>query len=126
MPTPTPFETWLNLFRLPLSGDVAQTIDPRFFSPTVTLDFAGDPQVEGSIVANVASYGSQLDALIGAVLRLGKAAGIDLADLQAMSDRIETEKHAQRAALRGQAERALKTLEKEDAEGYRALVQSLR
>lgn len=66
------------MFRLPLSGDVTQTIAPwtAFFSPfnnqysaiTVNLGRSSAPAVEEEVLAAVGSYGKQLgrigDALI--------------------------------------------------------------
>lgn len=58
------------VFKLPLSGDVAQTINPWtvFFNPTgnqfglinVTLGQSSNPKVEEEVLSDVASYGMQL------------------------------------------------------------------
>lgn len=57
-------------FRLPLSGNVAQTINPWtvFFNPTgsqlglvnINLGTSSNPAVEEQILSDVASYGKQL------------------------------------------------------------------
>lgn len=119
-------DAWFDMFRLPLSGDVSQTMDPRVFSPNVTVDFAGNAAVEGAIVANVASYGRQLDVLIGAVLMLGRTAGVDMAELSKLSAEIEAEKARQVGALRGAAEQALEHLRHHDPDGYAALISGLK
>ena len=66
------------VFKLPLSGDVVQSINPwtSFFSPSggqyglvnITLGQSSEPKVEAEVLSDVASYGKQLgqigDALI--------------------------------------------------------------
>lgn len=66
------------VFKLPLSGDVVQTINPwtSFFSPSggqyglvnINLGQSSEPKVEADVLSDVASYGKQLgqigDALI--------------------------------------------------------------
>jgi hypothetical protein len=52
----------------PLSGDVSQWL--RIFSPTVTVNGRGDPDLEGEIVRDVATYGAQLGPLTTLVLAL--------------------------------------------------------
>lgn len=66
------------VFKLPLSGDVVQTINPwtAFFSPigsqfgliNINLGQSSEPNVEADVLSDVASYGKQLgkigDALI--------------------------------------------------------------
>jgi hypothetical protein len=65
-------------FKLPLSGDVVQSINPltSFFSPAgsqfglvnINLGQSSEPNVEAEVLSDVASYGKQLgrvgDALI--------------------------------------------------------------
>src|SRR6476620_5519726 len=53
-----------------LSGDVSQWL--RIFSPTVTVNGSGNPDLEGEIVRNVATYGSQLGQISAIVLALAK------------------------------------------------------
>ena len=57
-------KTWgfdpLWMFRAPWSGDVAQRITAPWFSPSLTVNYAGDPEVEDRVVTEVASYGKQL------------------------------------------------------------------
>ena len=48
------------MFRLPLSGAVNQRITAPWFSPSLTVNYAGDPAVEDRVVTEVASYGTQL------------------------------------------------------------------
>ena len=119
-----PVQLWLNSFPLPLSGDVDQTIDPRIFSPDINLRFAGQPALEGRIIAEVASYGRQLDRVIAAVLSL---AGDDpdpqpIQELRKMAARIEDKKAEHAADLATEAEAALHALRDADPEGYAALI----
>ena len=66
------------VFKLPLSGDVVQSINPwtSFFSPSggqyglvnINLGQSSEPKIEAEVLSDVASYGKQLgqigDALI--------------------------------------------------------------
>jgi len=58
--TQSAFDPLLWFFRAPLSGNVAQRITAPWFSPSLTVNYAGDPQVEDRVVTEVASYGKQL------------------------------------------------------------------
>jgi len=57
---------------LPFSGNVMQSIFAPWFSPSFTFDYAGDPEIENRVVAEVASYGSQLGWLTDIVLALAE------------------------------------------------------
>jgi hypothetical protein len=109
------------IFKLPLSGDVVQTISPwtAFMSPigsqlgliNVTIGQSSEPAVEADVLSDVASYGKQLgrigDALIvllahfhpATPLTKEETAAID--DLNEMLHRIAgvKDKH-QRKAMR--------------------------
>ncbi len=75
-------------FKLPLSGDVVQSINPctSFFSPSggqyglvnINLGQSSEPKVEADVLSDVASYGKQLgqigDALIVLLNHLPKHA----------------------------------------------------
>src|ERR1700688_3505353 len=60
------------MFRLPLSGDVAQRITAPWFSPSLTVNYAGDPAVEDRVVTEVASYGKQLGWITEIAIALAK------------------------------------------------------
>jgi type II secretory pathway component HofQ len=114
-------------FKLPLSGDVVQTISPwtAFMSPigsqiglvNVTVGQSSEPAVEADVLSDVAGYGKQLgrieDALVVLLehfhpvtpLTADEAEAID--DLKEMLDRIASakEKH-KRKALRLRAQQA--------------------
>lgn len=118
----TPFDLWLSAFRAPLSGDVNQDIDPRFFSPNVTFDFAGDQRIEGRIVSRVASYGRQLDVLIEAVQAIARDQGTDVPELDLLADRIAVEKSTAREDLARTARESLAALREADPDLFRAVV----
>ena len=62
-------------FRLPLSGDVTQSINPwtwvwdgnQFGNVTVNLGLSRDPDMERSILQQVGSYGRQIGQITDAV-----------------------------------------------------------
>ncbi|OAF14792.1 hypothetical protein AYJ54_41490 [Bradyrhizobium centrolobii] len=66
------------VFKLPLSGDVVQTIKPitSFFSPAggrfglvnITIGQSSAPEVEGDVLSDVASYGKQIGQIADALL----------------------------------------------------------
>ena len=60
------------MFRGPWSGDVAQRITAPWFSPSLTVNYAGDPAVEDRVVTEVASYGKQLGWLTEIAIALDK------------------------------------------------------
>ena len=60
------------MFRMPLSGDVNQRITAPWFSPSLTVNYAGDPVIEDRVVTEVASYGRQLGWLTEIAIALAK------------------------------------------------------
>ena len=56
----------------PLSGDVSQWF--KIFSPTVTVNGRGEPELEARIVRDVATYGAQLGPLTQVVLAMAGGA----------------------------------------------------
>ena len=64
------------VFKLPLSGDVVQSIYPSFFSPTggqfglvnITVGQSSAPEVEKDVLSDVASYGKQIGQIADALL----------------------------------------------------------
>lgn len=70
------------VFKLPLSGDVVQSIYPSFFSPTggqfglvnITVGQSSAPDVEKDVLSDVAGYGKQIgqaaDALLAVIEHL--------------------------------------------------------
>ena len=60
------------VFRFRLSGDVDQRITAPWFSPSLTLKYAGDPKIEDQVVTEVAGYGKQLGWLTEIAIALAK------------------------------------------------------
>jgi hypothetical protein len=66
------------VFKLPLSGDVVQSINPitSFFSPTggqfglvnITVGQSSAPEVEKDVLSDVAGYGKQIGQVADALL----------------------------------------------------------
>jgi hypothetical protein len=64
------------MFKLPLSGDVVQSIYPSFFSPTggqfglinITVGQSSAPEVEKDVLTDVAGYGKQIGQVADALL----------------------------------------------------------
>jgi len=67
-----PWLPWWSPF--PDLTKLMQNISPQtsWFSPTYEVNFAGNREIEADVVSNVASYGTQLSALIKAVKEIGK------------------------------------------------------
>jgi len=118
------------LFRSPLSGNVAEKISAPWFSPSLTVNYAGDPAVEERVVNEIASYGSQIGSLNDVVLALAKNAQLpaDLAEtVQRMTDtanKIEELKAASRNATLTAATMALDRLKQTQPAAYTALLQT--
>lgn len=84
------------VFKLPLSGDVVQSIYPSFFNPTggqfglinITVGQSSAPDVEKDVLSDVAGYGKQIgqiaDALLAVVEHLEARPDPALADDQAV------------------------------------------
>jgi hypothetical protein len=72
----------MSVFKLPLSGDVTQTISPMtwWMSPigsqfgliNIDLGESSKPEIEGDILKNEASYGKQLGIVLDAVAALAR------------------------------------------------------
>ena len=109
-------------FKLPLSGDVTQTINPwtLFFNPigsqmgliNINLGNSSNPDVEERVLTDVASYGKQLGRIEDALMvllthfkperELTKAEDKAIRDVKRMIDDIADikERHAAEPALR--------------------------
>jgi hypothetical protein len=112
-------------FRSPLSGDVNQRITAPWFSPSLTVNYAGDPQVEDRVVTEVASYGRQLGWLMEITIALAKQQAPPeetLRRLEQASEKIDAiKKSVQRSAL-DEARTALDRLERDQPEVYKKLL----
>jgi len=107
------------LFKLPLSGDVTQAINPwtNVFNPAggqfglvnITLGQSSAPDVEADVLTDVAGYGKQLgrlgDAVMALIRHLPKDAALsahDRAAIRALEDMLgEIEKVKRRHGRSG-------------------------
>src|ERR1700684_823368 len=98
------------MFRLPLSGAVNQRITAPWFSPSLTVNYAGDPKIEDRVVTEVASYGRQLGWLTEIALPLAEKKeppGDTLRRLEEASVKIEDIKKGVRRSALEEANAAL-------------------
>lgn len=119
-----PLDVWAPIFRAPFSGDVTQSIAPRFWSP----DIQGVPEIEHKVETEVASFGKQLGKLLEAVEALGKNAKLsekeDLDKLAAISDlvtRIDAVKKETTEALEADAKNAMRRLKNADPGAWKRI-----
>ena len=113
------------MFHLPLSGDVNQRITAPWFSPALTVNYAGDPVIEDRVVTEVASYGRQVGWLTEIALALAKKQPPPeetLRRLEKASHEIDAiKKDVHRSSLDA-ANAALDRLERDDPEAYKKLM----
>ena len=111
----------------PLSGDVSQWF--RIFSPSITVEGRGDPDLEGRIVRDVATYGAQLGQISAIVLALAdgeKAPAEEVAKLRGIVADIEKVKESYKQGALDRARDAMAALSKDDPAGYAALLGALK
>ncbi|MDB5711537.1 MAG: hypothetical protein JWL96_3607 [Sphingomonas bacterium] len=111
----------------PLSGDVSQWF--RIFSPSITVEGRGDPDLEGRIVRDVATYGAQLGQISAIVLALAdgeQAPAEEVAKLRAIVADIEKVKESYKQGALDRARAAMLALSKDDPAGYAELLGSLK
>jgi hypothetical protein len=129
MTTSFPF----NVF--PGAGGNWQEIFTRWWSPNISLNFAGDAGVEREVNEDVASYGRQIGWLNDIVAALAKAnpgalagdarAEGSLASLTDAMKRIDDIKKRRKASAYDTARSALAKLGTSDKAAYKRLVTSL-
>jgi hypothetical protein len=115
------------IFRSPLSGDVGvnQRITAPWFSPSLTVNYAGNPVIEDRVVTEVGSYGRQIGWLNEIVIALANNRQVPQETLHQMEkaavaiDRIK--KDVQSSAV-DVASKALDSLEREQPEVYKKLL----
>jgi hypothetical protein len=113
------------IFRWPLSGDVNQRITAPWFSPSLTVNYAGDPVIEDRVVTEVASYGRQLGWLEEIVLSLANGRPVPKDSLVKLEDavkKIEVIKGDVHASALDAATKALDKLEREQPDDYAKLL----
>lgn len=95
------FYTFFPSFEYPFSGDVTQDIETSWFSR-----MKGIPEMEMHLITGTASYGTQLDKLIEAVLVLAGPAPAEgqedekIAALRSLADEIDAAKKDSAPMLR--------------------------
>jgi hypothetical protein len=128
--------TFPNLFNVfPGAGGNWQTIDTRWWSPNISVSFAGDPVIEREVTEDVASYGSQIGWLNDIVIALAAAAPdaiVTNADAKRALDKatkarveIDRIKRRRKQSAIDKARDALADLGASDTAGYARLVRSL-
>jgi hypothetical protein len=113
------------MFRLPLSGDVNQRITAPWFSPSLTVNYAGDPVVEDRVVTEVASYGRQLGWLTEIAVALAEGQPVPKETLQKIEkavNEIEAIKKDVRRSSFDVASAALDRLQHDDPTAYTELM----
>ena len=117
------------MFRWPWSGDVAQRITAPWFSPSLTVNYAGDPAVEDRVVTEVASYGKQLGWLTEIVIASANGQPLPtetLARLEKAAREIDAIKEQSRASAIEAANNALDRLERDNPAQYNELLRERR
>jgi hypothetical protein len=113
------------MFRLPLCGDVNQRITAPWFSPSLTVNYAGDPAVEDRVVTEVASYGKQLGWLNDIVLALATKQAIPpdrLSSLETAVKEINAIKRQTQVSAVDAANKALDQLKRDEPDAYAELL----
>jgi hypothetical protein len=113
------------MLRTPLSGDVNQRITAPWFSPSLTVNYAGDAVLEDRVVTKVASYGRQLGWLTEIAIALAKNQPLPeetLLRLEQASREIEAIKKEARLSALQEADKALDRLEREQPAQYDKLL----
>jgi hypothetical protein len=107
----------------PLAADVSHLF--RLFSPSLTVNGRGDPEMEQELVRDVATYGSQLSQLIDIALAFAhgtKPPEDSVATLEDIKKKIEAKKTVYREGIADRARNALQDLRAYDTVAYDALL----
>jgi hypothetical protein len=129
--------TFPNFFTaFPGAGGNWQTIDTRWWSPNVSVNFAGNPAVEREVTEDVASYGRQISWLNDIVTALVEIAGAEqvgrhgkaaesLKKLKDAQQKIDAIKARRKDQALDNARGALANLAESDKPAYERLVRLL-
>ena len=120
----------------PGAGGNWQTFDTRWWSPNVSVNFAGNPSVEREVTEDVASYGRQigwLNEIVTALVESDGAAAIKSSSaakeawtkMKEAQARIDEIKRRRKDTTVDQAKNALAVLASTDKSAYVRLVRSL-
>ena len=94
-----------------------------WFSPTIEVNYKGDPTIEQDVVTSVAGYGSQLGTLIDAVVEsAGGKGGPAMRRLCELKKQIDSVKHAHRDEDASRARAALQALSESDPDALQRVV----
>ena len=107
-----PFMWPFNLFA---PGNLNQPILPGWSFGNVSLNYAGNAEIEKDVVEKVASFGKQLGIITDAVLALADGKPTEdkaIARLRDIATKIEQLKNQNKASLADQARGAMQRLEK--------------
>lgn len=123
----------LGLFNSPGAAGNWQEIMTRWWSPNISVNFAGNADVERTINEDVASYGTQIGWLNEVVMALALAMPVDgdpkaktaLEKIKEADKKITDIINQRKGSAMTKAREALEDLQKSDAEGYRRLLRSL-
>ncbi len=113
-------------FKLPLSGDVNQKIDPHYFFGNITAE-VGNAEIEKEVFTRVASYGKQLNALMNLVLEMAEKGDIDndneaFKKLKTMKEKIDEVKENASTHHKENAKTMLDKLQRTDEKSFEALI----
>ena len=117
------------IFRWPFSGNVNERITAPWFSPSLTVNYAGDARIEDRVVTEVASYGKQLGWLTEIAIALAKKQdppADTLRLLEKAAAAIETIKKEVHRSTLEVAKEALDRLERDQPAQYEALLSEHR
>jgi hypothetical protein len=113
------------IFRWPFSGNVNERITAPWFSPSLTVNYAGDARIEDRVVTEVASYGKQLGWLTEIAIALAKKQdppADTLRLLEKAAAAIETIKKEVHRSTLEVAKEALDRLERDQPGQYEKLL----
>ena len=97
-----------------------------WLSPNLEINFAGKPDVEKDIVANIASYGRQLGVVIPVLLQaLGDVDSPEVEKLRALAGDIEAAKQKHKIRQAETLKQGLLSLKETDPEAFRSLLESV-
>ncbi len=119
---------WLQSnFNFPLSGDVAQNIDPDLFFETINPE-VGDKEIEKEIVLKVASYGDQLGLIIKVLMAIADELNLNneqiaaLTELKELQVKIQAIKTSNQDRIKENARKMLDKLKNSDPEALNDLL----
>ena len=119
------FPSWWSI-KGPRSGDIDQNIATitRLLSPQFELNFKGDEKIEAQVLADVASYGTQIGVLSEAVLEIAgdrKSESID--ELRKLVDDVREVKRQHKHRLERRVRDQLDDLKERDQELLKRVIQ---